>query len=437
MLWSGGKLIRQWFHWVMDDQELKETLAQLKEQQTYILEQLKSYATAHDAHVDDRNVTLADERGDAQATVTARRLSGISLRRYAHLRKTLGFPWFSVSRLNARRAIGAEAVDERDAQSASGSGAPVRKDVWDKIQCIAPIVSGLLIGGFAGFVGYSYNQQQIKLQEAETIERFIPHLAGNEKTKKAAILAMSSLTNASLAAKMAALFASEGTVSALQSIAQTGSTKDRSVATEAMATAFGAMAQRSVDDNNLGQAEDYLRKAISIKEKMDGAESPDLCSSLDRLSELYVVQGKPAAAEPLLRRSLALKEKNQGTDSADTKQSMRRLAEVLALRGNTAEADQLRKKARTADNASPAGEATASPSGGYDSAKSEDSANSKQLDDPSRDSESSTASGSPDTTTGPVTEPEPAYARNESGRERHSMVPAQIAPVQQKESSVH
>lgn len=213
----------------------------------------------------------------------------------------------------------------------------VRKDGWDKLQCMAPILSGFLIGGFGAFIGYSYNQQQIKLQEAETIERFIPHLAGNEKTKKAAILAMSSLTNTELAAKMASLFASEGTVSALESIARSGDVRERNLATEAMARAFNNMAQRSQDENNPDQAEAYLRKAIQLKEKVSGANSNELCESLDRLADLYAAQGKLDKAEPLLRRSLALKEKRPDGGSASTTDSIRRLAQIMDKKGETSD----------------------------------------------------------------------------------------------------
>lgn len=211
---------------------------------------------------------------------------------------------------------------------------PARKDLWDKIHCIAPILSGLLIGGFGAFIGYSYNQQQIKLQEAETLERFIPHLAGNEKSKKAAILAMSSLTNTELAAKLASLFASEGTVSALESIAQAGNTKDRTVANEALAKAFGNMAQRSLDENHVEDAESYLRRAIAIRENLDGVNSVDLCDHLERLAELYMTQGKVAQAEPLLRRSLKLRELNGKPSTAEALKSFNRLSDLLEPSGS-------------------------------------------------------------------------------------------------------
>src|SRR4030095_2171038 len=84
---------------------------------------------------------------------------------------------------------------------AIAKSAKVKKDGWDKIAAAAPIISGILISAMAGYFTFTYNQQQLRLQEIQTIEKFIPHLIGSEKSKKAAILAMSSLANTELAAR--------------------------------------------------------------------------------------------------------------------------------------------------------------------------------------------------------------------------------------------
>ncbi len=229
-----------------------------------------------------------------------------------------------------------------------GRGGRPPKDTWDKLGSIAPIVSGFLIAGFGAYFTMQFNQQQIKLQELQTIERFIPHLAGNEKTKKAAILAMSTLGNTELASKMASLFASEGTVSALQSIAQNGSRKDRNVATQAMARAFENMASRSLDDNRLNDAEKFLSRALEIKEKIAGPNSPELCETLERLADLYTAQGRVALAEPLERRSLSIRQSTEGAGSEETISTMRRLAKIVGERGDRAEAESLENEARAA-----------------------------------------------------------------------------------------
>lgn len=288
--------------------------------------------------------------------------------------------------LELKQSLSALAEQQKMLLEQLRANAQPRKDGWDKLQCLAPIISGFLIGGFGAFIGYTYNQQQIKLQEAEAIERFIPHLAGNERTKKAAILAMSSLTNTGLAAKMASLFASEGTVSALQSIAQSGDSKDRTVATEALAQALNNLAQHSLDDNNLYQAEEYLHKALSVKEKLDSPDQMQISASLDRLADLYIAQGKLALAEPLLRRSLAIKQKSQGNDNDETQRSIRRLAELLEQRGSTAEAEQLKRRSKASSDAALAQEPPQQDAATNEKPTADDGTESKEpVETPARD----------------------------------------------------
>ena len=109
------------------------------------------------------------------------------------------------------------------------AAASKKRDLWDKISAISPIISGMAIALSALLCTYQYNQQQIKLQEAQTVERFIPHLMGNDTSKRMAILAMKTLVNTDLAAKYAAMFPSEGTMSALKQIAKTGDRQDKEI----------------------------------------------------------------------------------------------------------------------------------------------------------------------------------------------------------------
>src|ERR1700757_2317233 len=89
--------------------------------------------------------------------------------------------------------------------------AKVHKDWWDRVYAVAPIFSAVIIACTGAYFTWTYNLQQLKLQEIQTIEKFMPHLAGDEREKRAAILAISSLGNAKLAAKVASVFASSGT----------------------------------------------------------------------------------------------------------------------------------------------------------------------------------------------------------------------------------
>ncbi len=89
-----------------------------------------------------------------------------------------------------------------------------------------PLITGILISGIGLYFAYTNNEAQLKLQETQTIEKFIPHLIGSEPEKKAAIIALSTITNTETAAKYAELFPSEGTASALKSIATSTNAKD-------------------------------------------------------------------------------------------------------------------------------------------------------------------------------------------------------------------
>jgi tetratricopeptide (TPR) repeat protein len=239
--------------------------------------------------------------------------------------------------------------DQEQARPAAPKSDKPPKDVWDKIGALAPIISGLLISVMAGYFTYSYNQQQLRLQEIQTIEKFIPHLLGNEKSKKAAILAISSLTNTKLAARFASLFASEGTVSALKSIATTGDSKDRTIATEALEKALETVAERYNFENRYGEAEQALREALELKEQSLGPDHPDIPRTLDKLAELYKANGKFEPAIALLSKSLKTKERLYGPEDPTVATTLKSLADLYRLQGRYAEAEPLAKRALAID----------------------------------------------------------------------------------------
>ncbi|MBX9879890.1 MAG: tetratricopeptide repeat protein [Candidatus Obscuribacterales bacterium] len=229
-----------------------------------------------------------------------------------------------------------------------------KKDFWDRLGAIAPLISGLLIAGTGVYCSYSFNQQQLKLQEIQTIERFIPHLLGGEKSKQAAIMAMSSLTNTKVAAKMASLFASEGTVSALRTIAATGDTQDRTIATKAMSAALSNMAERYQEEERYEEAEQAYKKSLAIAEESDASENADASYSLERLAELYKMRGRYKEAEPLLKRALVIRRKAYGEKNLFVAETLKKLSELYSLQGKSKEAQTLLKEAVAIDSASTA-----------------------------------------------------------------------------------
>jgi tetratricopeptide (TPR) repeat protein len=218
----------------------------------------------------------------------------------------------------------------------------IQKDNWDKIGAIAPIISAALIFATGGYCTYTYNQQQIKIQQCQTIEKFIPHLMGNEQTKKAAILALSTLINTETASKFAAIFASTGTVSALQTMSQTGSDKDKLIATQALSSALQSLADR---ESKLTTIEQDYKIAVTDKTKAS-ADNPDTPYNLNKLAQLYIMRGQYALAEPLLKRSLEIRERVYGPRHPEVVDALKSLAELYQLSGKSDLAETSLKRAR-------------------------------------------------------------------------------------------
>jgi hypothetical protein len=203
------------------------------------------------------------------------------------------------------------------------------KDIWDKTAALAPILSGFMIFATGFYCTYNYNQQQLKIQEVQTIEKFIPHLMGTEQSKKAAIMALSSLTNTETAGKVAQIFASSGTVQALQSLSQNGSERDKAVATQALSKALENLAER---ENKLTSIEEDYKRAIETRDKKAPNDvHPDTPYNLNKLAQLYTLRGQYDLAEPLLKRSLAIREKIYGGENQEVADSLKSLAELYQL----------------------------------------------------------------------------------------------------------
>lgn len=225
-----------------------------------------------------------------------------------------------------------------------------KKDIWDKIAAVAPIVSGMLIFVMGGWFTYTYNQQQLHLQEIQTIEKFIPHLMGNDQSKRAAILAISSLTNAELATKFAGIFSSPGTVSALQSLAENGSQKDKNIATDALARALENLAAR---ESRLNEIETAFHKAATGSSANGGRSEPldqiEEAQKLERLAITLRERGHLGASESLLKQAVNIRLRATG-DSREVVNTLKKLSEVQSAQGNNVEAEETNKKVTTLEN---------------------------------------------------------------------------------------
>jgi hypothetical protein len=120
-----------------------------------------------------------------------------------------------------------------------------RKDFWDKFSAASTFISGVIVALVGLYFTNSYNAQQaardemlkaqqLRLAEVELVHKFIPQLNGNERDKKLAIIAISSLGNTELATKLAVLDQSRGSKAALESLAESGSAEEKTLAQRAL-----------------------------------------------------------------------------------------------------------------------------------------------------------------------------------------------------------
>ena len=89
------------------------------------------------------------------------------------------------------------------------------------------------------------------------------------------------------------------------------------------------------------EAETLWKRALAIRERMQGPEHPDTASSLRLLGYLYREQGKYELAEPLFQRALAICEKVLGPDHLDTAGCLHQLAWLYDYQGKYEEAEPL------------------------------------------------------------------------------------------------
>lgn len=203
------------------------------------------------------------------------------------------------------------------------------KDFWDRLGALSPIFSAVIIACVGAYFTFSFNQQQLRVQEIQTIERFIPHLAGSEQSKRAAILAMSSLGDTKVAAKVASIFASEGTVSALHSIAATTTDQgNKEEVISSLTKALETISEKYHEQNKTEQAIAASTEALNIKEKTFGMDSPNVLRNLERLADMYRSRNDTAMVEDLTKRILAIQQKMYGQDSPQATATAKQLAQL-------------------------------------------------------------------------------------------------------------
>ena len=132
------------------------------------------------------------------------------------------------------------------------------------------------------------------------------------------------------------------------------SAKKLSVPSTAMSRrAWKILRWRMSSQSHTADAEPLFARALSMREKLLGAEDPLVATTLGHLGMFYIyAQARYDDAEPLLKRALAIREKAFGTNHRETATSILYLAKLSHERGRYTDADQLYGRALAAFEAS-------------------------------------------------------------------------------------
>jgi tetratricopeptide (TPR) repeat protein len=110
-----------------------------------------------------------------------------------------------------------------------------KKDFWDKFSSLSTFIGTVLLALIGLYFTTIYKHQEVRVAEAQTIEKFLPHLTGtNEMEKKGAIISIASLDDPTLAARLGVAFASSGSVDALEFIYKQAKGDDKTLVKEAL-----------------------------------------------------------------------------------------------------------------------------------------------------------------------------------------------------------
>lgn len=93
------------------------------------------------------------------------------------------------------------------------------------------------------------------------------------------------------------------------------------------------------------EAEQLYRRALAIRERKQGANSPDVAVVLNNLAALQAAQGHYTDAQSLFERALAIREHALGKEHVLTAESLNNLALLYAAQGNSTAAEPLYKRA--------------------------------------------------------------------------------------------
>jgi len=113
----------------------------------------------------------------------------------------------------------------------------------------------------------------------------------------------------------------------------------------AMARTLSNLAILRRQQGDLVEAEQLYRRALTIRERQQGPDHPDVAATLNNLAGVLAAQGNYDAAQPLLERALNVRQKALGNDHVLTAESLSNLALLYAAQGNADAAEPLYQRA--------------------------------------------------------------------------------------------
>ncbi len=108
---------------------------------------------------------------------------------------------------------------------------------------------------------------------------------------------------------------------------------------------LNSLARLLYTQGRIKDAEPIIQRVLSIAERSDGQDRPEVAVDLNNLASLLRELTRFTEAEPLLRRALAIWEQNRGPEHPDVASALNNLALLLQATGRLDQAEQLLRRA--------------------------------------------------------------------------------------------
>ena len=113
---------------------------------------------------------------------------------------------------------------------------------------------------------------------------------------------------------------------------------------EQLVAALSAQAQLLYQTRRFADAAPLFRRALDIREQLEGTDSPALVPAIHNVAAAYLAMGDSGGAEPLLRKALTVLEAAYGPEHAELAGVLNNLSQLYLKRGAHAEAEPLLRR---------------------------------------------------------------------------------------------